>query len=103
MAERGDVRNTLAGADVRNSTKDLKDGDLGRGFFDPAPTDSYEGSLDMPMTEFDMKTGEMREVHRGTIRPGQMEAESDFKRTHGMMDEYGFVRRPCCKGDVERN
>ena len=97
-----DLKNTLRGADLGKSAGDAKNDDLERGYYDAAPGDSYEGSLEPGMPVYDIDSGKVIEKHRGTMRPGSVEPDSDFERRHGQMDEYGFVRRPTYRGDVER-
>ena len=101
MAEKPEIANTLDGTSFGTSLKDVKDGDLSDGFFNAAPVDNYEGSLDPDMYyEFD-DDGHMTEHRAGTLHAGHIEADG-FRATHGDNDEYGFVRRPLNKSDVER-
>ena len=84
MAERDSIQNTLGGTQFGSSLKDLADGDLSRGYFDASPEGS-EGYM----------AGEVHVID-------DLEGEG-FRRTHGRFDEYGFIRRPSYRGDVERN
>lgn len=102
MAENRDTRNTLGDADLGYLEGDVASGDLGRGFYDAAPRGNYEGSLEPPVPVYDFETGRVEERHEGTLHAGQIEPDG-FVRNHGDMDQYGFVRRPYWKTDVERN
>lgn len=93
-----DMRNTLRGATGLAAT----DAEMERGWKDDVPTDSYEGSLDRPMPHYDMVSGEFTERHAGIEWAGELEPGSDYRRRHGMDDEYGFVRRPMHRTDIER-
>lgn len=85
MAERNDIQNTVGDTQFGSSLKDCEDGDLSRGYCTAGFDERYEE--DMPA---------------GPVRiPGQMSSES-YREEHGMHDEYGFVRRPNFRSDVER-
>ena len=103
MAENKEITNTLDDTDFGTSlTPDVKDGDLSDGFFNAAPDDNYEGSLDSDKYwELD-GDGNMNEFSAGTKHAGHIEADG-FRATHGDNDEHGFVRRPLRKYDVERH
>lgn len=101
MAEKNEITNTVGDTGFGTSLNDVKDGDLSDGFFDAAPVDNYEGSLDSDKYyEFD-DDGNMTEFRAGTKHAGQIEADG-FRPTHGDLQEHGFVRRPLHKSDVER-
>lgn len=86
MAEKNDIANTVDGTQFGSSLKDLADGDLSRGYFTQGFDDEYEEG-----------------VPAGPIRhPGHIESER-YRETHGLNEEYGFVRRPTYRSDVERN
>ncbi len=76
-----DIKNTLGGTRFGSSLKDLADGDLAHGYFDAAPSSDYGA----------------RTRHAGHIE------EAGYTGSHGSQGEYGFVRRPLYKSDVERN
>jgi hypothetical protein len=76
MAERPEIKRTLGDARLGH-LRDMEDGDFSRGYFDAAPEGSYEGSLTDGV---------------GTLHAGHTEPE-DFRRRHGLYDEYGFVKR----------
>ncbi len=86
MAERSEIQNTLGGTQFGTALKDLADGDLSRGYFDASP---------LPQNTEGYMAGEVHVID-------DLEGEG-FRRTHGRYDEYGFVRRPTSRGDVERN
>jgi len=44
----------------------------------------------------------MERVEGGTLHAGMIEPDG-FRRKHGDIGEFGFVRRPLHKTDVERN
>lgn len=97
-----EIKNTL-GKDRRfgKGYDDVGAADLERGYFDAAPEGNYEGSLAPAQTVYDFETGEVTEKHVGTMHPGKLEPDG-FVRTHGDQDQYGFVRRPMYRSDVER-
>jgi len=97
----------MANNDMRNTVRGQKGlavsaADMERGWIDETPKDSYEGSLTPPRLDWDADTGDFAERHQGIQWEGELESGSDFDRRHGMQDEYGFVRRPKHKTDVER-
>lgn len=99
--ERKDIRNTLGDADLGYLDGDVADGDLGRGYYDAGPRGNYEGSLDPTVTHWLTEDGiERREG--GTLHPGQIEPDGYYP-THGDLDQYGFVRRPRGRTDVEHH
>jgi hypothetical protein len=99
--ERAEIRKTLGDADL-GYLDDVQEGDISRGYFAAAPEGNYEGSLDGDTyIEFD-DDGKMTEHEAGTMHAGQLEADG-YRGTHGNLGEYGFVRRPLHKTDVERN
>lgn len=76
---------TLNGS--RGSRGDVSDADIERGYSDAFPTTHYDGNPnDDEMADWPMSM-DMAEP----------------RKTHGMQDEYGFVKRPCWRTDVERN
>lgn len=77
MAKDRDIKNTLGDTAFGSSTKDLADGDFGRGYFNAEPEGDYEHSLE-PKPKYHWDLG--------------LDGESD----------PGFVHRPTYKGDVER-
>ena len=103
MAHDRDIQNTLGGTEFGSSLKDLKDGDLGRGYFNAEPEGNYEGSLD-PSIVYDCSGPglECERLEGGTLHDGFIEPDMNRAR-HGDLDEYGFLRRPENKSDVERN
>lgn len=68
--------------DTANLGDSLKDGDIERGFAEADPPTSPEDPLSFL---------------------GGPPQDSGFKKNHGYDDEYGFIRRPMYKSDVERN
>ncbi len=90
-----DIRNTVGNTQFGSSLKDLEDGDLARGYFNAAPKGNYEASL-MDRDE------DMWGDYGGTLHPGQLEADG-YREKHGTDDEYGFVRRPRHRTDIERS
>ena len=98
------VRKPMAGAeDLGYLEGDASIADCERGYSDGSPRGNYEGSLDT-RKDWGWDAGSEAFVERsaGTLHAGQIEADG-FRRTHGEMDEYGFVRRPTYKIDVERS
>ncbi len=102
MKDDAETKATLGDADLGYLNDDVQDGDLSRGHYDAAPRGNYEGSLEPPMQIYDFDSGEVVEKHRGTRHAGHIEPDG-FERTHGDQDQYGFVRRPTHRSDVERN
>ena len=77
------AKDTLNGS--RGSRRDTSDADISRGYSDAFPTTHYDGNPNADETaDWPMDMAEPR-------------------KTHGMQDEYGFVKRPCWRTDVERN
>ena len=93
-----DIDNTLGDTQFGTSLKDTKDGDLERGYSDAGPEGNYEGSLD-PTVTYDFDDGKMERLEGGTLHPGHIEPDM-YRARHG---NYGFVRRPNDRSDVERN
>ena len=79
MAKDRDIKNTLGDTAFGSSTKDLADGDFGRGYFNAEPKGDYEHSLEP----------------RNSLYPVLDDTDDD--------NAAGFVHRPRWKGDVERN
>lgn len=100
MAEEKNIQTTLGGTPIGGGRDDMESGDYSRGYYDAAPVGNYEGSLS-PDVSYDFRDGKMIERKLGTLHPGMIEADG-FVRTHGDMDEWGFVRRPTRRSDVER-
>ncbi len=100
MAKRPEIHRSLGDASVGH-LKDMEAGDFDRGYFDAAPEGNYEGSLSSDCY-YDLTEDGVERRCAGTKHPGMIEADG-FRRTHGEDDEYGFVRRPMHRHDVERN
>lgn len=103
MTNRPENRRTINGADLSYMSDDVHRGDLDRGYFDAAPNTTYGDrapssgrSADDGMTIF---PGD----DQGPTRHSDMIEDDGFHRTHGSMEQYGFVRRPGYKTDIERN
>lgn len=94
-----DITNTLRGSDPHGCG--VGDVDLARGFCDASPTGRYEGD---PTTEWEMQGDEFVEVerYRAPAEAGQIEATGTFESRHGDAGQYGFVRRPVYRTDIER-
>lgn len=76
---------------------DAKRGDLESGRFNAAPEGNYEGGL------YDNKEDGLNLPgipRHGTRHAGFLEADG-FYESHGNENEYGFLRRPSYKSDVE--
>lgn len=87
MAENDDIKNTLRGSlPLGDTVKDLASGDLSRGYFTQGFDDEFEEG---------QPAGPVR--HQGHIE------NERFREDHGEHDEYGFVRRPLYRSDIERN
>lgn len=89
--------------DLEYLSRDGVDADcLADGFTDASPTGNYEGSLEPPVERYDFDEGKMETVpHPGTQWPGDLEPDG-FEARHGELDQYGFLRRPMHRSDVER-
>lgn len=80
------VKNTIGNTQFGSSLKDLEDGDLERGYFDASPeSPGYEEN-----------------VPAGPVRHPEHIDSDQFQGEHGMHGEYGFVRRPLYRSDVDR-
>lgn len=98
-----DIKNTLAGSsDLEKSRGDASQDDLERGYYDGAPKGDYEAGLETRTDGLNMGMYSF-ETKRATRHAGFIEADSTFKPKHGEDDEYGFVRRPTHKSDLEPN
>ena len=97
-----DQMNTMHGTDLGSSVSGFSEADLARGFCDAGPRGNYEGSLDPTVTYDYDEHGDMIRLEGGTKHPGMLEPDM-FKETHGALKEYGLVRRPERRSDVERN
>ncbi len=94
-----DIQNTLRG--FAAGGVEVRDGDYDRGYHDAAPVGNYEASLGDDVG-YDFSDGKMTERKVGTMHAGQIE-DDGYRAQHGDMDQFGFVRRPTHKTDVERN
>lgn len=98
MKRREETENTLRATNFGSSLDKLEGGDLERGYFDAGPKGNYESSLEHPDND-----GALFPVSRGGTRhAGHIEPDGYYKM-HGTLDQWGFVRRPNYKTDVERN
>lgn len=104
MARDRDIQRTIGNTEFGGSLDDESDTDLERGYSDAMPASTYEGSLD-PTVTYDY--GDFDEppvrVEGGTRHAGFLEPDDAPRRHHGDMGQFGFVRRPERKSDVERN
>lgn len=95
-----DTKNALAGAtDLEKSRGDASQDDLDRGYYNGAPEGNYEGGLRDNAEDGLNLPGYPRQGtrHAGYIQP------DGFNATHGNEGEYGFLRRPSYKSDIEPN
>ena len=76
--------------------------ELDRGTVEATPSGDYEGELGDDRMWEQNADGEFVERKVGTLHQGQIEADG-WQKNHAPQDEYGFVRRPTRRYDVERN
>lgn len=103
MAERREIKATLGDASLGH-LDDMADGDYSRGYFDAGPEGNYEGSLSADCYYEFPEDGPMVKHCAGTKHQGMIEPDG-YRASHpgDLPGEYGFVRRPVRRSDVERN
>lgn len=96
-----EIKKTLskAGDSLESSLGDAGQEEAATGRWDAGPEGNYEGGLRDNKEDGLSLPGTPR---FGTRHAGFIEADG-FHREHGNENEYGFVRRPTYKSDIEPN